>query len=412
MFKHLIKIAACMGLAAAQAKAQPLTIDSCYAMALRNYPQIRQYALIDKTRDYTLNNAAKAYLPQVSLTAIEGYVFGGFPESGGSNFKFIGLAQVNQTVWDGGATKTQKKIIEASAEADKASVDVSLHDIRSRVNQLYFGVLMVDEQLKQLAIQDSILNNNIRAVQLKSDNGLAYKTDVDEVRAEQLRLHQQRTEFSYTRSGYIKVLSLLIARPLNNEAILDKPLPAGQYAGMDIVRPELNLFKQQRNLATAQAGMQKVNLYPKLGVLGAGVLFAPGINLGPTALSSLGVLGVSASWNINGLYKNNNDKQLTTQQLNKIDVQEATFLFNTRLQLSQSAATIDKQRAILTDDESIVALRRSIREGYQVKYDNGVSPVIDLLNAGQRELDARALKALHEMQLLMTIYDYKTISGN
>ena len=130
--------------------AQSLSIDSCYAMAVRNYPLIRQYELIEKTTEYTLNNASKAYLPQVSVTAIEGYVFGELPtsgsaEGGSSNFKFIGLGQVNQLIWDGGATKAQKKIINAQSETDKANITVALHDLKSRVNQLYFGILLVDE---------------------------------------------------------------------------------------------------------------------------------------------------------------------------------------------------------------------------------------------------------------------------
>src|SRR5688572_23493506 len=92
--------------AAGSAFAQTLSVDSCYEMAKRNYPLIKQYELIDKTEDYTLSNANKAYLPQVSITAIEGYIFGGLPtlgvggESGSSNFKFIGIAQLNQTIWD------------------------------------------------------------------------------------------------------------------------------------------------------------------------------------------------------------------------------------------------------------------------------------------------------------------------
>ena len=165
---------------AASAYSQTLAIDSCYALAVSNYPLIKQYALIEKTKEYTLSNAGKAYLPQVSLTAIEGYVFGGFTGAGseGSNFKFIGLGQVNQTIWDGGATKTQKNIINASSETDKASVDVSLNDLRSRVNQLYFGILLVDEQLKQLQVQDAILANNINKAKQLNDNGLAYTTDV------------------------------------------------------------------------------------------------------------------------------------------------------------------------------------------------------------------------------------------
>ena len=208
--------------------AQTLSIDSCYALAIKNYPLIRQYELIEKTKEYTLSNAGKAYLPQVSLTAIEGYVFGELPSFGpawskGGNFKFIGLGQVNQTIWDGGATKTQKKIINAQSETDKATVDVAMHDLKSRVNQLYFGILLIDEQLKQLEIQNTILSNNVNRIKQLSDNGLAYKTDLDEIRVEQLKLNQQKTEFNYTRNGYVMMLSLLIGVKINEQTTLQKP---------------------------------------------------------------------------------------------------------------------------------------------------------------------------------------------
>ncbi|ANE51941.1 TolC family protein [Flavisolibacter tropicus] len=402
---------------AASAYSQALTIDSCYALAVRNYPLIKQYDLIEKTKEYTVSNAGKAYLPQVSVTAIEGYVFGGFPSSGGSNkegtnFKFIGLGQVNQTIWDGGATKTQKNIINASSETDKAAVDVQLHELRSRVNQLYFGILLVDEQLKQLQIQDTILANNSNRAKQLNENGLAYTTDVDEIRVEQLKLGQQRTEFNYTRNGYVTMLSHLTGVKLNEQTSFQKPLVSSQLASMQVIRPELSLYRNQRNLVNAQAGMQRVKLMPKIGLLGAGVVLAPGATIGNGKLSSLGVVGLSASWNISGLYKNGNEKQLTQQQLKKINVQEETFLFNTKFQLTQSAANIDKQRAIIAADDEIVSLRQTIRKGYQLKYDNGAGPLIDILNATQKEAEARAQKALHEMQLLMTLYDYKTVSGN
>ena len=80
--------------------------------------------------------------------------------------------------------------------------------------------------------------------------------------------------------------------------------------------------------------------------------------------------------------------------------------------MTQASANIEKQKAILSEDEEIVSLRKTIREGYQVKYNTGAGPLIDLLNATEKESEARAQKALHEMQLLMTLYDYKTISGN
>ena len=398
------------------ATGQTLYIDSCYSFALRNYPLIRQYELIEKSKDYTLSNAGKAWLPQVSLTAIGGYVFGELPKFGttenSSNFKFIGLGQVNQAIWDGGVTKTEKKIINAQSETDKANVAVALNDLKSRVNQLYFGILLVDEQLKQLNIQDSILINNVNRIKQLKDNGLAYKTDLDEIKVERLKLNQQRVEFNYTRDGYVMMLSLLIGLKITELTILQKPQLSTELSVMQIIRPELSLYKSQRGLVDAQADMQHASLMPKVGLLGAAVLITPGINFGSSKLSTIGVAGLSASWNIAALYKNSNEKQLTQLSLHKIDVQEETFLFNTNLQLTQTSANIEKQKEVLSEDEEIVDLRKTIREGYQVKYDTGVSPLFDFLNATQKEAEAQALKALHEMQLIMTLYDYKTISGN
>ncbi|HEY3402333.1 MAG TPA: TolC family protein [Ohtaekwangia sp.] len=404
---------------AGAATAQVLTIDSCYTLANQNYPLVKQYELIEKTKEYTLSNAGKAYLPQLSVTAIEGYIFGELPsfgppgsDSGSSgDFKFIGLAQLNQTIWDGGANRTQKKIITASSEAEKASVDVAIYDLHSRVNQLYFGILLVDEQLIQLEAQNAILSNNINRVKQLNDNGLVYKTDLDEIKVEQLKLNQRKTELKYVRQGYVMMLSLLIGAKIDSKITLQKPVLINPLPEPQIIRPELSLYKSQRDVVNAQYGMQQVSLMPKIGLLGAGVMLTPGIGA-DNGTTSIGVAGISASWNISGFYKRGNERQLTQLALNKINLQEETFLFNTKLQVTQTSANIEKQRAILAEDEEIVGLRKSIRESYQVKYTSGSGSLTDLLNATEKESESRSQKALHEMQLLMTISEQNTITGN
>lgn len=396
-----------------------LSLDSCYALANKNYPLIKQYELIAKTKEYSLSNANKAYLPQVSITAIEGYIFGQLPsfgppgaDTGSSDFKFIGLAQLNQTIWDGGATKASKKIITASSEAEKASLDVALYDIRSRVNQLYFGILLTDEQLVQLDAQNIILTNNINRVKQLNDNGLAYKTDLDEIKVEQLKLSQRKTELKYVRQGYVTMLSLLIGAKIDDRITLQKPALHEPSSDLPIIRPELSLYKSQRNLIDAQANMQRVTLMPKVGLLGAGILLSPGISPVDNSTTSLGVAGLSVSWDIKGLYKNRNEKQLSRNSLAKINLQEETFLFNTKLQATQTSASIEKQKAILAEDDEIVTLRRNIRESYQLKYNTGSGSLMDLLNATEKETESRSQKALHEMQLLAAIAEQNTITGN
>lgn len=392
--------------------AQTISLDSCYTLANQNFPLVKQYELIEKSKEYTLSNASKAYLPQVSLTGIAGYVFGDLPGAAGDEFKFIGIGQINQAIWDGGATKTQKEIIAASAEAEKAALDVSLYELRQRVNQLYFGILLVEEQLSQLALRDTVLKNNATRIRQMNENGLAYATDLDEIKVEQLKLNQQKTALKYAQNGYLQMLSLLTGTEFSRANQLQKPEEIELTLAAKTARPELLLFESQRNLTSAQAGMQRVSLMPKVGLMGAGIFISPGIEFGPTSLSSLAVAGLSASWNIGGLYKNGNQKKLNQLALDKINLQQETFVFNTNLQTTQSRANIAKQKSILAEDEEIVALRKRIREGYQVKYENGMCSLLDLLDASQNESEAQTQKALHEMQLLMTLYEYKTLNGN
>ncbi|MDP4228764.1 MAG: transporter, partial [Bacteroidota bacterium] len=88
-----------------------INIDTCQAKARINYPLIKQYGLIEQTESYSLSNAGKGYLPQVSLTAKATYqsdvtkipiTIPGVKIEGLSKEQYQAVAEVDQTVWDGG----------------------------------------------------------------------------------------------------------------------------------------------------------------------------------------------------------------------------------------------------------------------------------------------------------------------
>ncbi|HEX6893323.1 MAG TPA: TolC family protein, partial [Chryseolinea sp.] len=232
-----------------------LNIDTCYALARLNYPIIKQFALIEKAREFTISNANKAYLPQVSVTAIGGFI-SGLPSSGAESesgsAKFIGVGQFNQTLWDGGATRVQKDVATANAEIEEANIEVQLHSLRDRVNQIYFGILLLDEQKKQLDTLRQNLNRTLTNTKLSMDNGLAYQSDVDEVRAEVLRSEQRLIAFSFARKGYVEMLSHLIGRPLREDVRLQNPQSTESISTWSSSRPELQLYASQQRLVELQ----------------------------------------------------------------------------------------------------------------------------------------------------------------
>jgi len=393
-----------------------LKIESCQEKAKANYPLIKEYDLIAKSLEYTISNANKAWLPQLSVTGIAGYMIKGMPAMPGAGDKkdyiFVGIAQVNQTIYDGGAIKANKNIAKASAEVDKANVDVAFNTIKDRVNQLYFGILVVDEQLKQLNILNDNLLRNLNSVKLSKDNGLGYQSDVDEVQAEILSLEQRKIEYNYTRKGYVEMLSYMMGESLDENIQLDIPLTVENYALMENNRAELNVFTSQLKLNEATHALDKVSLLPKVGVLAAGIGITPGISLGASEMSSLALVGLNTSWDISGLYKSSNNKQLEKIQKDRIIAQQEAFLFSNNLELKQAESNIEKQKAILAKDDQIVLMKEKIKKSYQLKKDNALASMNDLITAMNNESEARSNKALHNVQLLMSLYNYKTIKGN
>jgi outer membrane protein TolC len=398
--------------------AQPYKLEECQEKARANYPLVKQYDLIEKSTEFTLSNASKAYLPQLSVTAIEGYIIKGLPafvpgaESSKDKLQFIGIGQINQTIWDGGATHAQKEITKASSDVEKANVDVAMHSITERVNQLFFSILLLDEQRNLLKLLTENLNRNLNAVKLSSENGFAYTMEVDEVKVEILKVEQRIAELQYTRQGYANMLDLMMGIPVDGNIQLIKPEFITFSESVAVNRPELSFYQNQRKQIEAQEKMLKVGYLPKIGLLGVGILVQPGMAFGSEKLNSLAIAGLNLSWNTQSLYTNSNNHALSKINLDKINIQQETFLFNTNLQLVQQQYDIEKQKNILRRDEDIVLLKSNIKKGYELKYKNGLCTMNDLLLATNGENDALSNKAIHEIQLLMNAYLYKTTSGN
>ncbi|MFI5155276.1 MAG: TolC family protein [Chitinophagales bacterium] len=404
----------CLGNGFAQTMS-PLRLDSCYEMAKRNYPLIKKYDLVAKTAEFNISNAGKAYLPQVSLNAIGAYLYTGIPAPPGkedSKFKFIGIMQVNQAIWDGGATKAQKDIIKANQAVEENGLAVSLYGIRERVNQIYFGILVIDEQLRQLNILTDRFAISLQNVKTSKENGYGYQSDIDEVKAEILNTEQRQIEFIYSRKKYVEMLSYLIGHPLSDSVQLQMPALVLNAELQPKNRPEISLFTGQRRLVEAQLKQIKVANMPKLGLIGIGALIQPGFYLGQNQVSGIGVAGLSLSWDVGGLYRSANNRELNRIQLDKINNDEEVFRFNNGLELKQGSAEIESQSAILRKDVEIVALKGAIVKSYQLKYNNGLCSMNDLLNAMNKESEAKRNQLLHEVQLVMSTYNYKTAAGN
>lgn len=394
-----------------------LRIEDCYQKAEANYPLIKQYDLIEKSKDYNLSNAGKGYLPQIQFSAKATYQSDvtkipiDIPGVKGlSKDQYNASIDVSQVIWDGGNISSKREGIRTQSEIDRTNVEVSLYAIRERVNQVYFGILLYDEMLKQNDIYQKELQRNADQVTAYVQNGIANNADLDAVKIEQMKAVQQRTEFTHNRKSYLAILATLIGEKLGDDTAL--LMPDASYTSMEIQRPELSLFNAQiRNIESKKKDIN-ASLMPQLSAFVTGGYGRPGLNMLENDFSPYYIAGVRLSWNIGSLYlKKNNLKSITTNQ-SLIESQREAFLFNLNLDITNKNGEIEKVKDLVKTDEEIVRLRESVRKSAETKAANGTLSILDLMKEVNAEQMAKQDKIMHQIQLIQAIYNLKYITNN
>ncbi|MBR5657632.1 MAG: TolC family protein [Prevotella sp.] len=405
------------------------SLDQCQQAAEQNYPLIRQYDLISKTTDLTVANIQKGWLPQVSASAqatLQSDVTA-FPDQIQKAYQTMGIdmeglrkdqyrvgIDVQQTVYDGGAIRSQKKIARQQGEVQSAQNEVNLYNVRKRVNEMYFGLLLIDEQIKLNSDLQELLSANEKKLASMVKNGTAAESDYQSVKAERLDVMQQGTSLQAQRNALVRMLSTFCGIEVKQAA---KPVLSESVAQTQTVRrPELKTIDAQLRLADAQEKALDAALMPKLGVFAQGFYGYPGYNMFEDMMghkwSLNGMIGARLTWNIGALYTRKNDKAKLNAQRSMFNVQRETFLFNNNLEQIQQNEDIERYRKLMADDEEIITLRSAVRRAAESKLSHGIIDVNDLVREINAENGARVQQTIHEIEMLKEIYNQKYTTNN
>lgn len=391
--------------------AQPLTLEKCKQMAHDNYPSIRQYGLIEQSRELTLSNAMKAWLPGVSVSGF-GMAMTDIMQATSmgemKNGVYGASVTVNQVIYDGGAISARKREAKAKSEVEEKRLDVQMYEINERVEQLFFGILMIDEQIKQVKLLQDNLSLSEKTITSMIRNGTANQSDLDQVNVSQVQAEQQIINLKTLRKTYTGMLECFIAtaEPLPDDVVLEKPQLPASSIGADRQGATLTLFSSQEALLAVQRRSLDSRLMPTVSAFGVAAMHN---KIMPIIKDFNLMAGVMVTWNIGALYTRKNDLAVLDNQYRQIDVQRETFLFNNRLQQRQSNGRIESLRRQMTLDDKAVTLRENILEKARKKVELGTETVNELLRDVNAVSEAHLQKAVHEIQLLQEIYNLHTI---
>ena len=402
------------------------TLEECQQAAEQNYPLIRQYNLIEKTTKLTVSNIQKGWLPQISASAQATYQsdVASFPDQLLGVYQQMGIdmkglskdqyrvgIDISQTIIDGGVISSQKAIVREQGNVQAAQTEVNLYHIRKRVNEMYFSLLMLDNQIQLNKDLQELLLGNEKKLASMVKMGTAAESDLQNVKAERLNVVQQMTNLDSQRRSLQTMLSLFC-----NMEVKTVQKPTVTESSSANHRPEIRLFDAQLSLANAQEKALNAALMPRLGVFAQGFYGYPGYNMFEDMMSHNwswnGLIGARLTWNIGALYTRHNDKAKIQLQRDMTETIREEFLFNNRLEQIQQNESISRYKKLMADDEEVISLRSAVRKAAESKLSHGIIDVNDLVREINQENAAKVQQSMHEIQMLKEVYDNKYTMNN
>ena len=171
------------------------------------------------------------------------------------------------------------------------------------------------------------------------------------------------------------------------------------------------LYDSQLEQNALQLRQLNSELSPRLNLSLQGAYGRPGMNMFSGDFSGYFIAGLKLQWNLGSLYTRGNDKRKIQAEASRIELGRKSFLLNSSIEAEQKSNEIAKARDVLERDAEIIALREKIRLSGESRYREGTLKMNDYLSMLDEEYKARLNQSLHEVQLMMAIYDLKNTTG-
>lgn len=418
-----------------ESESHTYTIERCYGMVRENYPLVERCKLMELTEEYTLKNAYMNYFPQISFVGSASYQTEAlaFPSDMSkiplewlgiklptfSKDQYLLALELSQVIWDGGMIAAERANIRAKAEVDRAEYEINMYSLKNKINDLYFGILYLNEQIRQMEVVQEDLDREYARIGNCIANGVANGTDLELIEVERLGRVQDMVGLQSLRESYLKMLSLFVGEKIGCDMLVS-PFPAetdmeqvlNDLIVSEIFRPELNLYKARKMEIDTQMDYWTAGGLPNISLFIKGGFGRPGLNMLDDSFAPFAVGGIRLVWNISKLYSLGYGKKIVDYSKMQVDVAERTFRFNTEIEADGKIAEIRRFMNVLKEDDRIVELRESIRKSVASGVENGTKNASDLIGEMNKETLAKKQRTMHGIELMKSVYELKTIKNN
>jgi len=397
---------------------QSITLQECYDLVTTNYPIAKQSQLFKQQNNLDLEVISKAKLPQFNLSAQATYQSDvtsiPLPNTGIEPLnkdQYRATLSVNQLIYNGGFINTSSQVKTAQLKTQQKQVEVSLYQLKQKVNQLYFSIILLEKKKQLLTEKQTQLQAQLKEVKSGVNNGILLPSSDKVLEAELLKIDQEFSEINSNKLSLIDNLSSLTGALLNQETSFIIPLTQNTI-NAEINRPELDLFQlKKEEINLSEALIRKQNS-PKLVGFATGGYGNPGLNMLDNSFQTFYTVGVKINWNI--FDWNINKKQRESLTINKdlVETELETFKLNTNIERNNYQKEIKKISDLIKIDSNIIALRKTVLIATESQLRNGVittsAYITELTNLNEAENSL----ATHQIQFELAKANYNISSGN
>jgi outer membrane protein TolC len=410
------------GMAAFGQSADTITLEQCYRLAEKNWPLTKQKEMLDNSSALKVKNINKNWLPQMAINGSASYQSDvtefsiprvpGLPaiESPTISKDWYKLTlDVNQSIYDGNVTSYSKRLEGFNLKGDQKSLQVELYKLKDRVNQVYFSILLYQQNEGLFLVTRNQLETKLKEIESGVANGTMMQINADLIRAELIKNDQQITEIRQDRKAGLNMLSELISTPVPENQVVQLPDIRVTDLIYENLRPENDLYNIQKSKVDLQRNMVTTKWNPKFYAYGQAGFGRPGFNMLSNSFDGLWIVGAKLSWVPWNWNQNKNEKAIYKIQKEILQSQQENFDKNLRVTVQKDLSDITKYNDLLREDQEMIDLRVRITKVSSSQLDNGVITSSDYISRLTEELQARMSLEIHRIQLerakLSYLYD-------
>ena len=405
----------------AQSPRDTLSLEDAYEILYTENPVTDKIRTSRQIADLNERIAKSGWYPDVELNASASYQSEvvefpfdspGFDIPAFSKDHYNLSLNVTQPIFDGGRTRASKQIEDDSGEITEASLNSDLLRLKEQVDQIYFGILILEKQRDIFVLAVSDMEEQLEIVQSQVKNGVLLPGEEATLRAEILNRKQQLSEIGYDIVAGYEVLNEILGgeSPMIPTLILPEK-KNWRNPGPIINRPELDLLAARDELFETQKDLANAGKFPQVSLFARPFYGRPGFNLFEDDLQFNWIVGIQARWSLKTA--RNASKKTDALRLQQKNITQDRTLFERQQnsamrRLTQEIRGLEEQ---IERDEEIVELRNQVAEEKKNLVEEGSASVTVYITELNEYLRAQRQLELRKIQRIQAIINYETEQG-